>query len=237
MKQQHKLAVATREQTGRSASRRVRKTNRVPAILYGKHTQPETLSVDGPEFTKLIKTIAGSATLIELTRKDKAALSFIQEVQRDPITDKYLHVDFQEVKADEKMEIRVRVVAINEAFGVKNQSGVLEMPNPYLRIRCLPKDLPPFIEVDVSALKIGETLHVGALKPIAGVEFRDDKNLPVFSCVAPVEEVAAATPDAAAAAPAAAPAAGAAPAAAAPAATGAKPAAAAVAPAAAPAKK
>lgn len=234
MKQQYILEAATREQTGRSASRRVRKTNRVPAILYGKHTQPETLSVDGPELTKLLKKIAGSAALVELGRKDKpVALSFIQEVQRDPITDRFLHVDFQEVKADEKMEIRVRVIATGEAFGVKNQSGVLESPNPFLRIRCLPKDLPPFINVDVSAMKIGETLHVGTLKPIEGVEFRDDKNLPVFSCVAPVEEVASATAAAGAApaAGAAAPAAGAAPAAPA---AGAKPAAA---PAAAPAKK
>ncbi|MDF9828034.1 large subunit ribosomal protein L25 [Ereboglobus sp. PH5-10] len=231
MKQQYKIAAATREQTGRSASRRVRKENRVPAVLYGKHTQPETISVDGPEFIRLLKAIGGSSSLVEIERKDKpVALSFIQEVQRDPITDRFLHVDFQEVKADEKMEINVRVVAAGEAYGVKTQNGVLEMPNPYLRIRCLPKDLPSFIEVDVTNIKIGETLHVGALKTISGVEFRDDKNLPVFSCVAPVEEVASATSGGAAAA---APAAGAA---AAPAA-GAKPAAGAAAPAAAPAKK
>jgi large subunit ribosomal protein L25 len=215
-KQQFKLNATPRANTGRSASRRLRKINQIPAILYGKHTSPESLSVDGPEFTRLIKAIAGSASLVELQRKDKpAALSFLQEIQRDPITDKYLHVDLQEVKADEKMEIRVRLRLVGESFGVKNQSGVLETPSQYLRIRCFPKDLPPYIAIDVTELKVGETLHIGELKAIEGVDFLDDKSQSVVSCVEPVaEEVAVvATPAAGAAAPAAgaaAPAAGAA---------------------------
>jgi large subunit ribosomal protein L25 len=205
-KKQFSLNVSSRDNTGRSASRRLRKVNRVPAILYGKHTNPESLSVDGPEFTRLLKSIAGSASLIELRREGKSetALSFLQEVQRDPITDRFLHVDLQEVKADEKMEIRVRIHLTGESFGVKNQSGVLETPTQQLRIRCLPKDLPAFIEVDVTELKVGETIKVGSLKPVAGVEFRDDKNQPVVSCVEPVAEEAAAPAAGAAAAAAAA---------------------------------
>jgi large subunit ribosomal protein L25 len=188
MKQQFKLNVSPRATTGRSSSRRLRKANQIPAILYGKHTSPENLSVDGPEFTRLIKAVAGSASLIELQRKDKGtALSFLQEIQRDPITDKFLHVDLQEVKADEKMEIRVRLALVGESFGVKNQSGVLETPTQYVRIRCLPTDLPGFIEVDVTELKVGETIHVGELKKINGVDFLDDKNQPVVSCVEPVQ--------------------------------------------------
>ena len=245
-KQQLILNVTTRAQTGRSASRRVRKANQIPAILYGKHTKPETLAIDAPEFVRLLKSVAGRALLIELTRKDSAnkALSFLQEVQRDPITDKFLHVDLQEVKADEKLEIQVPVQVTGESFGVKNQSGVLEIATQTLRIRCFPKDLPPVIAVDVTELKVGEAFKVGTLKPIAGVEFLDSKGQPVVSCVEPVGEIASAAPvaGAAPAAGAAAPAAGAA-AAAAPAA-GAKPAAGAAAapaagakPAAAPAKK
>ena len=109
MAQQFILNVAERAQTGRSASRRLRKANRVPAILYGKHTKPESLSIEGPEFVKLLKSVGDRAVLIELQRNGNKALSFLQEVQRDPITDKYLHVDLQEVKADEKFEIRVPV--------------------------------------------------------------------------------------------------------------------------------
>jgi len=228
MSQTFKLNVAPRAQSGRSASRRLRKVNRVPAILYGKHTSPESLSVDSPEFTRLIKSIGGRAVLIELTRtetdKPGQALSFLQEIQRDPMTDKFLHIDFQEVKADEKFEIRVIVRLTGESSGVKNQSGVLEVNSQQLRVRCLPKDLPEAIVVDVTELKVGETIKVGSLKAIPGVEFLDSKGQPVVACVEPVAEIvqevaatAAATPveGAAAAAPAegaaaAAPAAGAA---------------------------
>jgi large subunit ribosomal protein L25 len=217
MKQQFILNVVTRAQTGRSASRRLRKANSIPAILYGKHTDPEKLAVDTPEFVRLVKAVAGRAVLVELHRKDKEvkALSFLQEVQRDPMTDKYLHIDLQEVKADEKMEIRVRVQVTGESFGVKNQSGVLEVATPQLRIRCFPKDLPSVIEVDVAELKVGETFKVAELKAIPGVEFLDSKGQPVVSCVEPVAEIvqevtAAPAEGAAPAAGAAAPAAGAA---------------------------
>src|SRR5688572_27482943 len=186
MSLQFKLNVAERAQTGRSASRRLRKANRVPAILYGKHTKPESLSIEGPEFTRLLKSVGDRAVLIELERGGKGgaakALSFLQEVQRDPITDKYLHVDLQEVKSDEKFEIRVPVHLIGESFGVKNQSGVLEVNSHLLRIRVLPKDLPEAIPVDVTELKVGETFKVGSLKAIPGVEFLDPKGQPIVSC-------------------------------------------------------
>lgn len=214
MTQSLSLSISPRAQTGRSASRRVRKANQIPAILYGKHTAPQTLALDAPEFTRLVKAVAGRALIIELTQKDNSAkaLSFLQEIQRDPITDKYLHVDLQEVKADEKLDINVPVSIVGEAHGVKTQGGVLEIASHTLRIRCLPKDLPPVIEVDVTELKIDETIKVGSLKPIAGVEFRDLPGHPVVSVLSIEEEVAAA-PAAGAAAPAAgaaAPAAGAA---------------------------
>jgi len=185
------LKVATRAQTGRSASRRLRKVNRIPAILYGKHSDPEKLSIEVPEFTKLLKMVAGRSLLIELNREDKAekALSFLQEIQRDPITDRYLHVDLHEVKPDEKFEIRVPVRVTGESFGVKNQSGVLEIATHVLRIRCLPADLPEAIEIDVTALNVGQTFKVGELKAVPGVTFLDDKGQPVVACVEPVAEI------------------------------------------------
>jgi large subunit ribosomal protein L25 len=240
------LNVEPRNQTGRSASRRLRKVNQIPAILYGKHSSPEKLAIDGPEFVRLLKSVAGRKLIIELQRKGSAdkALSFLQEVQRDPITDRYLHVDLQEVKADEKFEVEVPVSVVGEAHGVKIQNGVLEIAAHTVRVRCLPKDMPGAIEVDVSDLKINETIKVGNLKPVPGVEYRDNPGQPVVSCLEVAEEAVTA-PTAAAPAAGAAPAPGAAPAggAAAPAAgaaapaAGAKPAAGAAKPAAAPAKK
>lgn len=209
------LTVTSREGTGRSASRRLRKAEKIPAILYGKHTKPQNLAVQAPEFVKLLKEIAGRAALIELKRDAGAtALSFLQEIQRDPITDRYLHVDLQEVKENEKMVINVAILVSGEAYGVKTEGGILETAAHRLRIRCLPNDLPDYIEVDITNLKVGETIHVSELKPIKGVEFLDDKNQAVVLCVEPpAEEVAAVATPAEGAAPAdgaAAPAAGAA---------------------------
>ena len=216
----YQLTVTSREGKGRSASRRLRKAEKIPAILYGKHTKPETLAVNVPEFVKLLKEISGRASLIELKREQgPSALSILQEVQRDAITDRYLHIDLQEVKENEKMVINVTVHTVGEAYGVKTEAGILQTATHRLRIRCLPKDLPSVVEVDVTELKIGESIHISELKPIPGVEYLDDKNQTVVLCVAPPEEEAApvaATPaEGAAATPAdgaAAPAAGAAPA-------------------------
>ena len=209
----YQLTVTTREGTGRSASRRLRKAEKIPAILYGKHTKPESLAISAPEFVKLRKEIAGQAALIELKREaGPTALSFLQEIQRDAITDKYLHLDLHEVKTDEKFEIRVPVRIVGEAAGVKVGGGILETSSFQLRIRCLPKDLPSLIEVDVTAVELGQTVHVSDMKPLPGVEFLDQGNQPVVSCVEPPAEEVAATPEAAAAPAdgAAAPAAGAA---------------------------
>ncbi len=200
MNTQLSLNVMPRAQTGRGASRRLRKTDRIPAILYGKHSNPEKLSIEGTEFVRLLKAVAGRALLIELKHAERAEkpLSFLQEIQRDPITDRFLHVDLHEVKADEKFEIRVPVHLVGESFGAKNQSGVLEINTHTLRIRCLPRDLPAAVEVDVTPLKVGETIKVGELKPVPGVEFLDQKGQPVVACVEPVAEVVAAVAVAAA---------------------------------------
>jgi large subunit ribosomal protein L25 len=243
MKQPYTLSVSPREGTGRSASRRLRKQDRIPAILYGKHTAPITLSVEVTEFARLVKSIGDNAALIELKGAHEQALSILQEVQRDAMTDRYLHVDLHEVKADEKMEISVPVHTSGESTGVKNEAGVLEAASHALRIRCLPKDLPAFIDVDVTELHVGQTIHIRELKAVPGVVFLGDKNQPVVSCVQPVEEIVEAVvetavpvegvpvegvpAEGAAAVPGAAPVAGAAPAAGAkpgaPAAAGAKP--------------
>lgn len=197
MKHQFTLNVSPREDTGRSASRRLRKQDRIPAILYGKHTAPVTLAVDGPEFARLAKAIGDNAALIELKGARDNTLSILQEVQRDAMTDRYLHVDLHEVKADEKMELNVPVHLSGESTGVKNEAGVLEVASHTLRIRCLPKDLPAFIDVDVTELHVGQTVHLGEVKPVPGVVFLGDKHQPVVSCVQPVEEIVEAVVEAA----------------------------------------
>lgn len=190
MNEQLILNVSPRPQTGRSASRRVRKTDQIPAILYGKHSDPQTLAVNAPEFARLYKSVAGRALIIELkgAGQDGKALSFLKEVQRNPLTDKFLHVDFQEIKADEKVEISVRVLIVGESYGVKTEGGVLEISTHSLRVRCLPKDLPAVVKVDVTELRAGDSIKIETLKPIPGVEFRDAPGQPIVSCSEPEED-------------------------------------------------
>ena len=163
------LNVFARKQSGRSASRRLRKNNQIPAILYGKHTEPSKLSVDAREFRKLLKSIAGRKTIIELKQdgQDDPALSFLQEVQRDPITDIFLHADFQEIRPDEKFEVEVPVRVFGECHGVRYQNGILEIATHSVRVRCLAKDLPGAIEIDISKLEVDKTIKVRDLPAIS----------------------------------------------------------------------
>lgn len=197
------LNTTARTQTGRSASRRLRRANQIPAVLYGKHTNPESLVVEASEFRRLLKAMAGRAVLVELNKEgdSKKSLSFLEEIQRDPLTNNYLHIDFQEVKAGEKIDVHVPVIITGESLGVKNQNGVLEITTHELQVRCLPKDLPATIVVDITELEVGEMIKVSELTTIVGVEFLDNESQPVVICTEAVEEVvdevaAEATPDA-----------------------------------------
>jgi large subunit ribosomal protein L25 len=127
-------------------------------------------------------------------------LALVQEIQHHPLIGQVLHIDFHEIKEDEKVSVSVPVEAIGEAVGVKTGGGTLEHVLHKLKVRCLPKDLPEVINVDVSALDIGRAVHIGEIPAIAGVEILGDKGAPVFAVAAPVTEEQEAA--AAAAAPA-----------------------------------
>lgn len=205
------LSISSREGLGRNAAKRTRNSGRVPGVVYSRHAAPTAISANYPEIKKLLIAVGDATTVVQLTRDGVSSLSIIKEVQKDPLTDKITHVDFQEVKETEKIEVNVTVHLVGESFGVKNENGILDVTSHQLRIRCLPKDIPEFIEVDVTDLKVGENLHVGELKPPAGVEFITRKGQSVVACTEAVAEVASATATpGAAAAGAAAPAAGAA---------------------------
>ncbi len=238
---QFSLKVSSRAGVGRGASRRVRQSGGIPAILYGPNA-PQTLALDAPEFSRLLKGIAGSAAVIEIAADEAdKRLSIIKEIQRDAMTDRILHVDLQEVLANEEMELNVSIHTTGDCYGVRVENGILEVVSHEVRIRCLPKDLPAFIEVDITELRVDHSVHIGELPKLPGVKYLGDPHRPVVACVQPAVEAevtpaAAATEGAAPAEGAAAAPAGAAPAAgdakaAAPAAKAAAPAAAAKAPA------
>lgn len=177
------LNVKTRDAVGSSSAKRLRAAGKIPAVIYGESgTQSLTVEVD--QFKQAWRKIAGGAALVELhvDGAEESTFSVIKEFQRDPRRDNFLHIDFQEVVRGKDMEIEIPVHTKGIAFGVKNEQGVVEINAHELRVRCRPRDLPEFIEVDVTALKVGDSLHVSDLPKIEGVTFVED-DLVVVSCV------------------------------------------------------
>jgi large subunit ribosomal protein L25 len=212
-----KLPVYARTKTGRGPARRLRSSSEIPAVIYGK-SGVRHLTVKDPEFRLLMRAVAGTAALVEISdQSGVATLSLLQEIQRDARTDRFVHIDLKEVSANEPMRAIVPVRIVGESIGVKLESGIIELTRHDLHVKCLPKDLPDIIFIDVTELHANDSIHVRDIKPIPGVIFADRADEVVVACVIPkVEEVAvveAVAVEGAAPADGAAPAEGAAPAA------------------------
>jgi large subunit ribosomal protein L25 len=192
------LKAFPRVQVRRGKVKELRANGRVPAIIYGRQSQPQNLEVNAREFSDLITRSVSENLLVDLSVENDARakrLALVQEIQHHPIDGKVLHVDFHEVAENEKVIVQVPVETVGEAAGVKNSGGVLEHVLFKLKVRCLPRDLPEQIIVDVTALEIGKSIHIGEIKMPEGVEILGGKNIPVVSVAMPraEEEVAATT--------------------------------------------
>jgi large subunit ribosomal protein L25 len=192
------LKASVRSGNGRSGSRKTRAAGMIPAIIYGAHTKPLSIQVSRTDVLRMFKHATSENMLVDLALDEKGKtnnrLAFIQEIQRHPIQDEILHMDFHEVRADEKLHARVQIVAIGEAEGVKTGGGTLEQVLHELEVECLPKDLPERVTIDVSALQIGGNIHAKELKLPPNVTALTHGDISVFTVLAPtVEEVAAPT--------------------------------------------
>ena len=190
-----------RTQVRRGEVKKLRGTGRVPAVIYGRQAKPQNLEVSAKEFEDLIHRSASENLLVDLSVESDARakrLALVQEIQHHPLDGKVLHVDFHEVAENERITVNVPLETVGEAAGVKNSGGVLEHVLFKLKVRCLPKDLPEQIIVDVSHLELGKAIHIGEIKAPAGVELIGDKHIPVIAVAMPrAEEEAAATAEAA----------------------------------------
>jgi large subunit ribosomal protein L25 len=200
MAKQVKLAARPRAEVGRNAVKQVHARGSVPAVIYGSKNEPQNLEVSNKELQQLLAHAVGENILVELEVAGQGTrLSLIQEVQHHPVKSTILHVDFHEVSLTEEIEAEIPVEATGEALGVKTYGGLLEQNLRALPIRCLPQNLPEIITVDVSALNVGESLHVKDIVLPKGVTAATDAELTVFLVSEPtVSEEAA---PAAAAAP------------------------------------
>jgi large subunit ribosomal protein L25 len=206
MAKQVKLAAERRTEVGRSAVRKLKARGAVPAIIYGAKDKAEPLQISRRDINALLSHAAGENILVELeiAGDGKNRLALVQEVQHAPVGGDVLHVDFHAVSVDEVIEAEVPVEPTGVPEGVKNFGGLLEQSVRALEVECLPKDLPDKITVDVSALNIGDSIHVRDLTLPEGVRTKIQPELTVFSVLEPVveeEPVAEVAPEALAAGP------------------------------------
>ena len=195
MAKKHTLAAESRTTKGKGAARSARRAGRVPAVIYGHHREPASLTVDANALGRLLTVEHGSRALLDIAVDGKAPVkALIREIQRDPVRRQdIVHIDLYEVNANEKIIVKVPVHLTGTADGVRNGGGILEHPLRELTVKVLPADIPEHFEVDVTALAIGKSIHVSELS-IPNAEIMDEGILAVAAVVAPrVEEVAAPT--------------------------------------------
>jgi len=221
------VTAEARDRAGKGAARESRRNGRVPAVIYGDKKEPTLISLDPKEIDKLIHKKTFYATLLDVDLKGTKHRVLPRDVQFDPVTDRTLHVDFQRIGKDTKVHVNVPVVVRNEAAspGIK-RGGVLNIVRHEIEFICAPDAIPQAIEVDLTGLEIGGSIHIHAVKLPENAQLAvRERDFTVVSIGAPTglkaeQQEAAEKAAAAAAAPAAA-----APAAGAPAAGGAAPAA------------
>lgn len=194
MAKQVRLAAQRRTALGRSAVRKLKATGTVPAVIYGGKDNPEPLQISRRDISNVLSHASGENILVELEiAGDTNRLAMVQEVQHAPVGGEVLHVDFHAVSMDEMIEADVPLEPIGTANGVKNFGGLLEQNLRSLSIECLPRDLPDVIQVDVTALNVGDAIHVREIPLPAGVTTRVSPDLTAISVLAPtVEEAPAA---------------------------------------------
>jgi large subunit ribosomal protein L25 len=188
MAKQVKLTAERRTATGRSAVRKLKAAGSVPAVIYGAKDKAEPLQVSRRDINAMLSHAAGENILVELEIAGKSRLALVQEVQHAPVGGAILHIDFHAVSMDEMIQADVPLEPTGIANGVKNMGGLLEQNLRSLAIECLPRDLPDVITVDVSALNIGDSIHVREIRLPEGVTTRVQPDLTAFSVLAPTVE-------------------------------------------------
>jgi large subunit ribosomal protein L25 len=182
------LSARNRPTAGKGAARTLRREGLVPGVIYGHAREPQSLSLDAHELSRLLERISYENTVIELSLDGAMARTLIREIQRDPIKRSVLHVDFQELVAGEKVTVNIPIVLTGTAIGVRQSGGILSQIRTELECRVDPANIPNRIEFDVSELNIGRSVHVSELTIPEGVEVLDEPDATVAVVAAPKEE-------------------------------------------------
>jgi len=172
MKTSFELVAEFREGQGKGASRRLRRDGKVPAILYGGHLEARALSLSHQKLAIMLENERFYSTIFSLRVGEETQAAILKDVQRHPFKNAIVHIDFQRVEENEKIRISIPLHFKGESVapGVKSQGGIVSHMRNDVEVSCLPKDLPEFIEVDISGLSLNESIHLSQLKIPEGVQ-------------------------------------------------------------------
>ena len=192
------LKASLREEKGKEKNKKLRTTGMVPGVVYRKGEATLSLKIDSKSLSKALHTDAGENVIIKLfvegDKKKKERIVVIKELQKNPFKDTLVHLDLNEISLTETLKVKVPLIAKGEAIGVKQEGGVLQHVMWEVEVECLPINIPDKIEVDITNLKIGNTLSMKDVLPPEGVKILGDPESIIFSVehVKTVEEAVAA---------------------------------------------
>ncbi len=176
-----------RVKEGKASTKKVRKEGNIPSVLYGKKEQSVPLKMDAKTFIKMLSRLEGKHPIVKLEIEGGAHLdspAIIKEIQRDPVNNSVIHVDFQKIRLDQKIHTSVPVIIVGQSEGVK-MGGVLDHQLRELEIECLALQVPAHIEIDVTNLTLGRSIHVSDITPPEGVKILTDSDRVVVSIHVP----------------------------------------------------
>jgi len=182
------LAARVRKSKGKGAARKLRNNNQIPAIFYGPKTEPVMLAVDYPELARVLKEGKGENVILDLQVKSdqgtETRKAMIKDLFIDPIKNTYLHADFCEISMDKEIRVNIPVRLIGTPVGVA-EGGVLQHIRRELTISCLPDKLIDSLDLDVSALNIGDSLHIRDIEFPEGITSSDEGHITIAVFAAP----------------------------------------------------
>ena len=185
------LKAQVRKTTGKGPARTLRREGRIPAVLYGPKTDAMMLSIDFKEFEQIVKKTNVGSVLLNLQIQNGETLTrpaMIKELQTNPVSGAFVHVDFYEIDMQRKINVSVPVVTRGKSVGVE-EGGMLQIVRREIELFCLPTAIPESIEVDISDLTIGDSIHIREIALPGDVELPEDIDFTVVTVLAPkVEE-------------------------------------------------
>jgi large subunit ribosomal protein L25 len=185
------LSVESRQDLGKNGARRLRRSGRIPGIVYGAGQEPMAVGLDPKSLLAIMHSQTGANTLFFLEldgKRDSHTRLIIHDVQYDPVSDRPVHVDLSRVRMEQEMRVKVPVQVEGVAKGVKLEGGILDFITRDIEVMCLPANIPDHIRIDVSELGIGDSIKVAQLPKVEGYRILTEPERTVVVVAAPVEE-------------------------------------------------